>query len=79
MLKESFTCDLKMKAIPEDVAVDRTYVDKKLKKVRLNIDKEIDLYINKDTYSNKDKFEVIRNGDGSINLVIKNVINYIEK
>ena len=79
MLKESFTCDLKMKAIPEEISIDRTYVDKKLKRVRLNIDKEIDLYINKDTYSNKDKFEVVRNGDGSINLVIKNVINYIEK
>lgn len=79
MLKDSFICDLKMKAIPENVAVDKIYVDKKLKRVRLNIDREIDMYINKDTYSNKNKFEVVRNGDGSINLVIKNVINYIEK
>ncbi|CAI3548150.1 nucleoid-associated protein [Clostridium neonatale] len=79
MLKESFMCDLKMKAIPEEVAIDRTYAEKKLKKIRLNINKEIDLYINKETYSNKDKFEIVRNGDGSINLVIKNVMNYIEK
>lgn len=78
-LKESFKCDLKMKAIPDDVAIDKRYIDKKLKRVRLNIDREIDLYINKDTYSDKNKFEVVRNGDGSINLVIKNVINYIEK
>ncbi|GAA0076167.1 nucleoid-associated protein [Clostridium sp. CTA-5] len=78
-LKESFTTDLKMKAITEDVAIDKTYIEKKLKRVRLNIDKEIDLYINKETYNDKNKFEIIKNGDGSINLVIKNVTNYIEK
>ena len=54
-------------------------VDKKLKRVRLNIDKQIDLYINEETYHDQQKFEVVRNGDGSINLIIKNVINYIEK
>ena len=42
-------------------------------------DKEIDLYINEETYHDSNKFEIVRNGDGSINLIVKNVINYIEK
>ena len=39
----------------------------------------IDLYINEETYHDSNKFEIVRNGDGSINLIVKNVINYIEK
>ncbi|NFG42101.1 nucleoid-associated protein [Clostridium botulinum] len=78
-LKESFTIDLKMKALDEEIVVDSKYVEKKLKRIRLNIDKQIDLYINEEAYRDLSKFEVQRNGDGSINLVIKNVINYIEK
>jgi hypothetical protein len=78
-LKESFKTDLKMKAIDDEVPIDKTYVDKKLKRVRLNIDREIDLYINKDAYKDKSKFEVKRNGDGSIDMIIKNIISYIEK
>lgn len=77
--KESFATEMKMKCAVEEIAIDKVYVDKKLKRVRLNIDKEIDLYINEETYKDKSKFEVVRNGDGSINLVVKNVINYIEK
>ncbi|OOM81803.1 37-kD nucleoid-associated bacterial protein [Clostridium puniceum] len=79
VIKESFAIDMKMKCASEEVYIDERYIDKRLKRVRLNIDKEIDLYINLDTYTDKSKFEVIRNGDGSINLIIKNVINYIEK
>jgi hypothetical protein len=77
--KESFATDIKMKCNVEEIQVDKVYVEKKLKRVRLNIDKQIDLYINEDAYKDSSKFEVVRNGDGSINLVIKNVINYIEK
>ncbi|NFL86245.1 nucleoid-associated protein [Clostridium botulinum] len=78
-LKENFTIDLKMKALDEEIVVDSKYIEKKLKRIRLNIDKQIDLYINEEAYRDSSKFEVQRNGDGSINLVIKNVINYIEK
>ncbi|NFE74402.1 nucleoid-associated protein [Clostridium botulinum] len=78
-LRNSFITDLKMKAIDNDVVVDSKYVEKKLKRIRLNIDKQIDLYINEEAYHDSSKFEIQRNGDGSINLVIKNVINYIEK
>lgn len=77
--KEEFSNYIKQQGLNEEVAVDKTWVEKKLKRVRLNIDKQIDLYINQETYHDPNKFEIIRNGDGSINLVVKNVINYIEK
>lgn len=77
--KESYVTDIKMKCNAEEISVDKVWVEKKLKRTRLNIDKQIDLYINEDTYHDTSKFEVIPNGDGTINLVIKNVINYIEK
>ena len=77
--KEDFTNYIRQQGLNEEVKVDKTWVEKKLKRVRLNIDKEIDLYINEDTYHDSNKFEIIRNGDGSINLVVKNVVNYIEK
>lgn len=63
----------------EDVEIDKVWVEKKLKRIRLNIDKEIDLYIDDEAYHDDSKFEVIRNGDGSINIVLKNIRNYIEK
>lgn len=63
----------------KEVEVDKAWIDKKLKRVRLKIDKEIDLYINEEIYGDSSKFEIKRNGDGSINMIIKNVINYIEK
>lgn len=66
-------------ATAEKVPVDKEWVSKKLKRVRLKIDKEIDLYINEETYNDDGRFEIQRNGDGSINIVIKRVLNYIEK
>lgn len=79
VVKEAYLTDLRMKAIDEEIPVDKQYVDKKLKRVRLNIDKHIDLYIDKDTYKDKQKFVVKNNGDGSVDMIIKNVYNYIEK
>jgi len=78
-VKEDFSNYIKQQGLSEEVAVDRTWVDKKLTRVRLNIDKQIDLYINEDTYHDSSKFEIQRNGDGTINLIVKNVMNYIEK
>lgn len=77
--KENFATFVKGHGLDEDVHVDKTWVEKKLKRVRLKIDKEIDLYIDEEVYHDKSKFEIQRNGDGSINMVIKHVMNYIEK
>lgn len=59
--------------------VDKKYVDKKLKGKKLCIDKDIDIFISLDAYSDKSKFEIIRNEDGSISMTIKNIKSYIEK
>jgi len=78
-VKEDFSNYIKQQGLNEEVAVDKAWVDKKLKRVRLNIDKQIDLYINEEIYHDSSKFEIQRNGDGSINMIVKNVMNYIEK
>ncbi|MBN1056446.1 nucleoid-associated protein [Clostridium botulinum] len=77
--KVNFSSFVKGKGLDEEVVVDKTWVEKKLKRVRLNIDKQIDIYLNEEVYHDESKFEIQRNGDGTINLVVKNVMNYIEK
>lgn len=77
--KEEFSTFVKGHGLDEEIAIDKAWVEKKLKRVRLKIDKDIDLYINEEAYHDINKFEIQRNGDGSINMIIKHVINYIEK
>jgi len=77
--KENFTQYAAEHGVPKNIEVDKDYISKKLQRIRLQIDKEFYLYINEETYKDKSKFEVVRNGDGTINLVIKHVKNYIEK
>ncbi len=62
-----------------DVKIDREWAEKKLKRKRLKVDKDIELYIDNEAYNNKDKFQIKRNGDGTIDIIIKNVKNYIER
>lgn len=76
---EKFVNYVKDSGIDNNISIDRNWIDKKLKRVRLKIDKDIDLYIDEETYSNDSRFHIKRNGDGSIDMVIKNVVNYIEK
>jgi hypothetical protein len=77
--KSDFVQYIASQGLEEKVAIDKQWVEKKLKRVRLKIDKDIDLYINEEAYQDSSKFEIVRNGDGSINMLIKHVINYIEK
>ncbi|MGG7142853.1 nucleoid-associated protein [Clostridium nigeriense] len=78
-IKNDFSNFVKGHGLEDEVAIDKQWVEKKLKRVRLKIDKDIDLYINEEAYHDNSKFEIHRNGDGSINMIIKHVINYIEK
>lgn len=78
-IKESFMTYAAECGIKETVNVDKDYVDKKLKRVRLKIDRDIDLYISQDAYNDNNRFEIQRNGDGSINIILKYITNYIEK
>lgn len=77
-IQQSFISDITMKC-NDQVNVDKDYVEKRLKRVRLQLDKNIDLYISQEAYKDKSKLDITANGDGSINITIKSVINYIEK
>lgn len=78
-VKENFNNFVRGHGLDEEVTVDKTWVEKKLKRVRLKVDKDIDLYINEEAYHDNTRFEIQRNGDGSINMIIKHINNYMEK
>ena len=78
-IKNDFSNFIKGHGLEEEIAIDKQWVEKKLKRVRLKIDTYIDLYINEEAYYDNSRFEIQRNGDGSINMIIKHVINYMEK
>ena len=77
--KESFNTYLLEKGVKDTIDLDKNYIEKKLKRVRLKIDKDIDIYLSEEAYNDNMRFEIKPNGDGSVNMIIKNVINYIEK
>lgn len=77
--KEKFVEYIAEQGISENIKLDKEWIDKKLKRVRLKIDKDIDLYVDEETYHDNSRFEIQRNGDGTINMVIKHVSNYVEK
>lgn len=76
---QNFSQFVKEQGVQEKVDVDKQWVETKLNRIRLKIDKDIDIYINTEAYNDSSRFEITRNGDGTINMVIKHVRNYIEK
>jgi hypothetical protein len=80
VMQNEFKAVLQNEGITENrVPIDKEWAAKKLQRKRLKIDKSIELYIDNDAYKDKDKFEIKRNGDGTIDIILKNVRNYIEK
>lgn len=80
MVKNEFKAVMASEGITENqVPIDREWAEKKLKKKRLKVDKSIELYIDSEVYNDKDKFQIKRNGDGTIDIILKNVKNYIER
>ncbi|OOL97925.1 37-kD nucleoid-associated bacterial protein [Clostridium acetobutylicum] len=77
--KDNFVEFIKKQGIEEKIELDKQWVENKMKRTRLKIDKDIDLYINEETYNDSSRFEIKRNGDGTINMIIKQVRNYVEK
>lgn len=65
--------------VDEEIKIDKVYAEKKINKIKLKIDSDIDINIKKEAYEDISRFEITKNGDGSINMTIKNVMNYIEK
>ncbi|MGL4730228.1 MAG: nucleoid-associated protein [Clostridium sp.] len=78
-LKENFKTFAKEHGVSDSITVDKEWVEKKLKRIRLKVDKDIDLYISEEAYRDFNRFEIKRNGDGSINMILKHIINYEEK
>lgn len=70
---------IKDTGIEESILIDKEWVEKKLKKIRLKIDGDIDIYLTEEAYKDLNRFQIKRNGDGSIDMILKHVINYIEK
>lgn len=78
-LKQNFRTYAIESGVSENIELDKQWVEKKLKRVRLKIDKDIDLYISEEAYNDLNRFEIERVGDGSINMIIKHIRNYTEK
>lgn len=70
---------IKDTGIEDNISVDKEWVEKKLKRIRLKIDGDIDIYLTEEAYKDFNRFQIKRNGDGSIDMIVKHVINYIEK
>lgn len=80
MVKNEFKAVMVSEGITEnEVQIDREWAEKKLKRKRLKVDKSIELYIDSEVYNDKEKFQIKRNGDGTIDIILKNVKNYIER
>ncbi|MDP4143204.1 MAG: nucleoid-associated protein [Bacillota bacterium] len=78
-IRENFVEYMNECNVDEKFSVDKQWVEAKLKKKKLKIDKDIELSITQEAYKDTNRFEIIRNGDGSIDMLIKNIRNYIEK
>lgn len=79
-MAESYIDALKEEGLKESkIEVDREWVDKKLKRKKLKIDKDMEIYINSDAYNDINRFQIKRNGDGTIDIIIRQVRSYFEK
>lgn len=84
MFEDTVTKESFIKAIDEEInekviTVDKGYTQKKFKKLKLKIDSDIEILISEDAYKDNSKFEIIKNGDGSIHMMVKHISNYVQK
>lgn len=79
-LKEDYINNMKEKGlVNEKFEIDRDWVDRKLAKIRLKTDGNIEITLDYEDFSNREKFEIISNGDGTRSIIIKNIISLQEK
>ena len=78
-LKESFKEHMEDKGLDEGFSIDKTWVEKKLKKRSIQTDNGFDLKGNLEDFEDPMKYNVKQNPDGSIDITIKNVKFYEEK
>jgi len=73
-LRDEFVNNLREKGLThEKFEVDREWVEKRLRKIRLKTDDNIEIMIDYDLFGNRDKFEIITNPDGTKTVIIKNI------
>jgi len=79
-LREDYISSLKEKGLEKErFEVDKEWVDKRLSKIRLKTDSNIEVILDYNDFSNRDKFEIVKNPDGTRNIVVKNIISINEK
>ncbi len=73
-LRDEFVNNLREKGLThEKFEVDREWVERKLNKIRLKTNDNIEIVIGYEQFGDRDKFEIISNSDGTRTIVIKNV------
>jgi hypothetical protein len=73
-LRDEFVNNLREKGLNhEKFEVDREWVERKLNKIRLKTNDNIEIVMDYKLYGDRDKFEIISNIDGTRTIVIKNV------
>ena len=78
--QEVFTQTIQSAGIEENrIKIDREWAEKKMQRKRLKMDKDIDLYIDVDAYNDKERFSISKNGDGTVDIVLKSIRNFTEK
>lgn len=78
-LKESFKEHMEDKGLDEGFNIDKTWVEKKLKKRSIKTDNGFDLKGNLEDFEDPMKYSVKQNPDGSIDITLKNIRFYEEK
>ncbi len=73
-LRDEFVNNLREKGLThEKFEVDREWVERKLNKIRLKTNDNIEIVIDYELFGDREKFEIISNSDGTRTIVIKNV------
>ncbi|MDP4182008.1 MAG: nucleoid-associated protein [Bacillota bacterium] len=79
-LHEDFKAAMQEKGLDvEKFEVDKEWVEKKLCKVKLKIDNGIEVVVDYDIFNDKERFEILKNPDGTRSIIIKNISSIFEK
>ncbi len=79
-LKQEYISNLQDKGFNDkSFEVDKEWVDKKLSKIRLKTETNIEIVLDYEAFNDKNKFEVVKNANGTKSILIKNINNIFEK
>lgn len=79
-LYEDYVQCMKDKGLAEErFEVDKEWVDRRLNKIKLKTDGNIEVSLSYEDFTNREKFEIINNADGTRSIIIKNITSLMEK